>query len=77
MFVVVVSLLLVGVVAGCAHRAIAPSWTYTDFKEVTVDPFPGMSFQGRTVQLTPDELKGRIVWNLWTATTPGSGTGSP
>jgi hypothetical protein len=71
MFFVVVSLLLVGVVAGCAHRAIAPSWTYTDFKEVTVDPFPGMSFQGRTVELTPDELKGRIVWNLWTGDNAG------
>jgi len=50
---------------GCA-RPVAPTWKYSDFKEVTVDPFPGMDFQGRDVRLTDDELKGRVVWNLWT-----------
>lgn len=50
---------------GCAHQPVAPSWKYSDFKEVTFDPFPGMDFQGKPGDLTADELKGRIVWNLW------------
>jgi hypothetical protein len=54
------------VVAGCAHQAVAPSWKYTDFKEVGFDPFPGMDFQGRDVKLSDDDVKGRVIWNLWT-----------
>ncbi len=50
----------------CAQRPVAPTWKYSDFKEVTVDPFPGMDFQGRDVRLTDEELQGRVVWNLWT-----------
>lgn len=38
---------------------------YTDFKEVTFDPFPGMDFQGRDVKLSEDGIKGRVIWNLW------------
>ena len=44
---VLLSLWLLGVVAGCAQVAVAPSWTYREFQEVTFDPFPGMSFHGR------------------------------
>ncbi|HEY6322439.1 MAG TPA: hypothetical protein VJA16_12860 [Thermoanaerobaculia bacterium] len=54
------------VAAGCAHRAVAPSWKYADFKEVGFDPFPGMDFQGRDVKLSDDDVKGRVIWNLWT-----------
>jgi hypothetical protein len=64
-------IVLVALAVGCAHRAVAPSWTYATFKDVEVDPFPGMSFQGREVALTADELKGRIVWNLWTGDNAG------
>lgn len=40
--------------AGCGHRAVKPSWTYTDFKAVTFDPFPGMASQGRPLEITQD-----------------------
>lgn len=56
-------------IAGCSahtHRPVEPSWTYADFQEPGFDPFPGLSFQGRDVELTADELSGRILWNLWT-----------
>jgi len=56
---------------GCAHQAVAPSWKYSDFKEVEFDPFPGMDFQGKPGNLTADELKGRIVWNLWSGDNGG------
>lgn len=62
---------LVGLAAGCAHVAVAPSWTYREFQEVTFDPFPGMSSQGRPVEFTAEELKGRIVWNLWSGDNAG------
>jgi hypothetical protein len=52
-------------------RPVKPSWSYTDFKEVSFDPFPGMSTQGKPVQWTEEELKGRIVWNLWTGDNSG------
>ncbi len=55
----------------CAHRAVKPSWTYTDFKHVDFDPFPGMDFQGRDVQLTQQEIHGRVVWNLWSGDNGG------
>lgn len=58
-------------VAGCGRAPVPPSWRYADFKDVGFDPFPGMDFQGRGVELTDDELKGRIVWNLWTGDNAG------
>jgi hypothetical protein len=64
--------LLVGLIsAGCAHQPVKPSWTYSQFKDIDFDPFPGMNFQGRDVRLTPEELSGRIVWNLWTGDNAG------
>jgi hypothetical protein len=66
---VVVSLCTI--VAGCGHQAVKPSWTYTDFKGVAFDPFPGMASQGRPLELTPDELKGRVLWNLWSGDNAG------
>lgn len=62
---------LVALAAGCAHGPVKPSWSYTAFKEVNVDPFPGMDFAGRDVQLTQQELAGRIVWNLWSGDNGG------
>jgi hypothetical protein len=57
---------------GCTHQPpVKPSWTYSAFKDIPFDPFPGMNFQGRDVQLTPEELSGRIVWNLWTGDNGG------
>ena len=67
---VLLSVWLVGLAGGCAH-AVAPSWTYSQFQEVTFDPFPGMNSQGRPVDFTPEELKGRIVWNLWSGDNAG------
>src|SRR5205823_3294021 len=32
-------------------------------KETLVDVFPGMD--GPNLNLTPDEIRGRIVWNIW------------
>lgn len=58
-------------VLSCAHQPVAPSWKYSDFKEVEFDPFPGMDFQGRNVPLSADDLKGRIVWNLWSGDNGG------
>jgi hypothetical protein len=58
-------LLLILGLAACTHQPVKPSWPYTDFKEVTFDPFPGMDFQGRDGKLKDDDLKGRVVWNLW------------
>jgi hypothetical protein len=66
----IVVVLLFGAGSGCA-RPVAPSWTYHSFQDVRVDPFPGMSFQGRPVQLTDEELKGRILWNLWSGDNAG------
>src|SRR5438105_5557129 len=57
--------------AGCAHEAVKPSWTYAGFKEVGFDPFPGMDFQGRNVALSADDIKGRVVWNLWSGDNGG------
>jgi cytochrome c5 len=64
--------LLAVLVAGCtAHGPVKPSWSYSAFKEVPFDPYPGMDFQGHDGQLTPQELSGRIVWNLWTGDNAG------
>src|SRR5579863_210057 len=59
------SLLVLLLAAGCARQPVAPSWKYADFKEVGFDPFPGMDFQGRDVKLSDDDVKGRVIWNLW------------
>ena len=50
---------------GCTQAPVPPSWKYSNFKEVGFDPFPGMDFQGREVKLSDDDIKGRVVWNLW------------
>jgi len=63
---VILAALVALVAAGCVHRAVAPSWKYADFKEVGFDPFPGMDFQGRDAKLSDDDVKGRVIWNLWT-----------
>jgi hypothetical protein len=66
------SMLLAVLCVGCtAHGPVKPSWSYSAFKEITFDPYPGMDFQGRDGQLTPQELSGRIVWNLWTGDNAG------
>lgn len=66
------SVLLAVLWAGCAaHGPVKPSWSYTTFKEVDFDPFPGMNFQGHDGQLTKEELSGRIVWNLWSGDNGG------
>jgi len=49
----------------CTSAPITPTWPATQFKEVTVDVFAGMSTQGRPVQFTKEQLSGRILWNLW------------
>ncbi len=60
-----VALLLLG---GCKRRevvdeAMAAGKTVADFPETPADPFPGMD---GGIQLTPDEIKGRNTWMLWT-----------
>ena len=57
----------------CAYgkSPVTPSATYDDFQEVAFDPFPGMSFQGRPVELSEEELQGRILWNLWSGDNSG------
>lgn len=68
---ILLGLLLALFCIGCAHRAVKPSWTYHDFKEIPFDPFPGMNFQGRDVQLTEEEIQGRVLWNLWSGDNGG------
>jgi hypothetical protein len=65
------SIVIILIAAACAHHAVKPSWSYSAFKEVDFDPFPGMDFQGRDVTLSSDDLKGRIVWNLWSGDNGG------
>jgi hypothetical protein len=67
----VVFAIAVAFAAACTHQPVAPSWKYTNFQEVAFDPFPGMDFQGGSGSLTPDELKGRILWNLWSGDNAG------
>ncbi|HEX3529093.1 MAG TPA: hypothetical protein VH988_18705 [Thermoanaerobaculia bacterium] len=50
---------------GCTQAPVAPSWKYSNFKELSFDPFPGMDFQGRDVKLSEEDIKGRVIWNLW------------
>ncbi|HEX8152424.1 MAG TPA: hypothetical protein VF698_04830, partial [Thermoanaerobaculia bacterium] len=68
---VLCSSLLLNLLAGCASTPVKPSWNFSDFKEVEFDPFPGMNFQGKSYQLTKDELYGRVVWNLWSGDNGG------
>jgi hypothetical protein len=64
--VVVLTLLsLALLLLNCAGQPVQPSWKYSNFKEIDFDPFPGMDFQGKDVKLSADDLKGRVVWNLW------------
>jgi len=69
--VVLSAVLLVVLQAGCAHQPVKPSWNYSDFKEVPFDPFPGMDFQGRDVKLSDADIRGRVVWNLWSGDNGG------
>ena len=58
--------LLLVLCAACMGGPAQPSWRYSrQFKEVTVDVFPGMSTQGRPVRFTAEQLSGRMLWNLW------------
>ena len=68
---VLCSSLLLNLLAGCASTPVKPSWNFSDFKEIEFDPFPGMNFQGKSYQLTKDELYGRVVWNLWSGDNGG------
>jgi hypothetical protein len=50
----------------CTRGGVKPSWRYpTKFKEVTIDVFAGMSTRGVVVHFTPQQLSGRMLWNLW------------
>ena len=66
-----VSIVLILIVAACSNQPVKPSWSYTDFKYVDFDPFPGMDFQGRDVQLSRDDIYGRVTWNLWSGDNGG------
>jgi hypothetical protein len=46
-----------------------PSYTPVHYTDVTFDPFPGMD--GPNLQLTAGELRGRILWNLWSGDNAG------
>ncbi|HKO01666.1 MAG TPA: hypothetical protein VJ032_08240, partial [Thermoanaerobaculia bacterium] len=66
-----VSLIIILITAACSTQPVKPSWTYSDFKYVDFDPFPGMDFQGHDVKLSPDDIRGRIAWNLWSGDNGG------
>jgi hypothetical protein len=69
--VFICSALIVSLWTGCATGPVKPSWDFKDFKEVPQDPFPGFATQGKAVQWTASELKGRVVWNLWSGDNAG------
>lgn len=56
---------------GCTRGGVQPAWRYTDFKEVAVDVFAGMSTQGKPTRFTTEQLQGRILWNLWSGDNAG------
>src|SRR5436305_5330830 len=58
------SFLLLALAFAC--RTAPPPVHYTD---VPFDPFPGMD--GPNLQLTAQELRGRILWNLWSGDNGG------
>ncbi len=62
--------LLIVALAGCASRPVRQSWV-VDYKYVDFDPFPGMNVQGRNVALTPEDINGRVIWNLWSGDNAG------
>ena len=62
--------LLIAALAGCASQPVRQSWT-VDYKYVDFDPFPGMDVQGRNVTLTPQDINGRVIWNLWSGDNAG------
>jgi hypothetical protein len=66
-----VSTIVILIGAACSTQPVKPSWTYSDFKYVDFDPFPGMDFQGRDGKLTQDEINGRVAWNLWSGDNGG------
>lgn len=62
--------LLVASLAGCASQPVKQSWV-ENYKYVDFDPFPGMNVQGRNVALTPSDINGRVIWNLWSGDNAG------
>jgi hypothetical protein len=62
--------LLIASLAGCATQPVKQSWV-EDYKYVDFDPFPGMNVQGRNVTLTPQDINGRAIWNLWSGDNAG------
>jgi hypothetical protein len=62
--------LLIASLAGCATQPVKQSWV-EDYKYVDFDPFPGMNVQGRNVTLTPQDINGRVIWNLWSGDNAG------
>jgi hypothetical protein len=61
---------LVALVVACASQPVKQSWV-ADYQYVYFDPFPGMDVQGRDVALTPQEINGRVIWNLWSGDNAG------
>jgi hypothetical protein len=62
--------LLVASLVGCASLPVKQSWV-VDYKYVDFDPFPGMDVQGRNVTLTPGDINGRVIWNIWSGDNAG------
>lgn len=62
--------LLIVSVAGCASRPVRQSGVI-DYEYVDFDPIPGMNVRGRNVTLTPGEIHGRVIWNLWSGDNAG------
>ena len=62
--------LLIASLAGCASQPVKQSWV-EDYKYVDFDPFPGMNVQGRNVTLSPGDINGRVIWNLWSGDNAG------
>jgi hypothetical protein len=65
-----VAALLMAAVFACKPEPAAPPTTTAEpylhnasWKETTVDVFPGMD--GPNLNLDADDIRGRIVWNLW------------
>jgi len=65
-----VGLLVPLLIAGCASQPVKQSWV-VDYKYVDFDPFPGMNVQGKPVTLTPGDINGRVIWNLWSGDNAG------
>ena len=62
--------ILIASLAGCASQPVKQSWV-ENYKYVDFDPFPGMNVQGRNVTLTPSDINGRVIWNLWSGDNAG------